>query len=296
MNAARSPFHFGSFLLVVSAAGVPTAVTGCSSALHAQSTTLHDADFDVAWVNTSQDHAGAVTLTIAMDVSGSDSLCPVVDQATAAANGVPMKLLSPGALGSQCEEDSDGACSGKYYATCSGPSWSLTNPPTGPLAIVVHDTSGSVEVDVADMGTPRSVSVSSVTDATPGSPGQVTLTWSPAADAIEGWAPAGNVYAMTSDQFGIQNITFTPGPDSTSPALEWYGEAGGSFPAGVMVDGADISFGATTAGGAHTPGHGGTGTFVVTVESLVPTSRCDLPHCVADFYGSPSVSANWQPF
>jgi hypothetical protein len=298
VHPSRS-FRFGSCLSAAAACVASALWAGCTWAPSDQTMSLRDANFQVAWVTASQDGAGVVTLTVDLESSDDANPCPLLSpQTTVTVNGVPFALTRLGGLGSECVNDFGGSCSGRYEPICRGPQWSLKSPPTGPLAIVVSDSSARFEIDVSDMGTPRTVSVVSLANgAPPSTSGKVTLAWSPASDATRGWNPSANVYGMSSDQFGVQQISFVPAVAGTFPELDWYG-GGGVLPYGVTAQGADVSFGADSALGSNgaRPPPGGQGQFVVSALSYLPTSRCDLPNCVAYLSASPSVAADWQAY
>jgi hypothetical protein len=222
--------------------------------------------------------------------------CPIVDDAVATVNGVPMHLDNPGVPRSACYNSTLGSCGIYESAGCVGPQWSLANPPAGPLSIVVRDRSRSYELDVGDMGSPRTIAVARSSDGTTGRPGAVTLTWSPASDAT-GWTGAPDIDGMMS---GIYLVSFHPA-DAYEPymSLSWQSQ-GASLPPGVTATGPDITADARSAtlglNGGNVPFPGGPGVFSVVASSLVRPTRCDWRSCRADVQAIAAVQAEWRPF
>jgi hypothetical protein len=275
------------------------AALGCrsSSPSGAASVTLDHAALDSAWVSGTQDDAGVLTVTVALGVSSSASVCPVLTQAVAQVNSIPMQVVGAGGLGSQCEYNSEGICSDSYYSVCSSPTYTLAGAPAGPLAIVVEDSSRSLEVDVDDMGAARSIAVVSLTNATAGEAGAMTLAWSPASDTTTK-SPTGSGTPPTA--FDVASISFVP--DDGVDALQW------AEGIGITVQGADITSDSRYAfptGGSSSSSSAGdgapsapapeSGTFSVTADCPIATTRCDLGLCSAELTASPSVAAVWAP-
>jgi hypothetical protein len=187
-------------------------------------------------------------------------------------------VVSPGAVAdSPCQ---DGPCIGPQGFQCDGPSWTLQSPPTGPLAIVVSDASAKLEVDVADVGTPRTISVVSLANgASPSTPGKVTLAWSPASDAQNG-------------QLWVGQVVFDGGSESEGGTWgwAWYSDE-------MVVQGPNASVDASDADPpSPSPMDGGPGIFSVSGTTSVAISRCDFPGCTTSVNASPSVAAVWQPY
>jgi hypothetical protein len=298
------PFGAGLLFLLAACGGAPGT---------AQSMSLSEASFSQASVIGSQtvvDGGTVISLTISLGIDPQQWPCPVVDKASASLNGVAVPVVSPGAVGTACEADwSLGLCSGNTYPVCNGPSWSITSPPSGPLTLVIGDSSKTLTFDVADMGTRRAVSVARLVDASDAgaaSPGQATLTWTPMADAVDGWAPAKtNFNGYTSSEFGVTTVVFQGSVDGGSYEIDW-NSSGGSFPDNVSAAGANLTmsavggFATLNAGTGWvpwpTPGPVVAGTFTVSSTSFVPTARCDLPECIAMFTTAVSTAATWKPF
>ncbi len=274
----------------------------CKGPLQAESMTLEQAHFEVAWLTGEQDDAGVVTLSVEMG-SSNPNPCPVVGQTVVTVNGVPMRRSSPGGLYQDCADKEYDCDLGSPYTQkvtlCGGPSWTLVNPPVGPLSVIASDPATALQIDVGDMGTRRTLTLASLQDApaAPRGAGSFTLRWFPALDAIDGWFPAGPVYGYEPHQFGIQDLSWQPAAGD-GPRLEWAPDPLGE--SHVTVHGADVSAAASSAlyllNVMGIPDAPVPGVFHLSELAAFPPSRCDFPHCDAMFLAALSVSATWQPF
>lgn len=279
---------------------VSAVLAGCGNApVTLQQMSLKDAKFQVAFLTSSQVDGG-VSLDVELTSPGT-SACPSVT-ATITANGSTFHEDSPGAVVQGCvENDFSGMGCAAYGNVCTSPSWSLVSPPSGPLSIVIEDSSQTLDIEAADMGTPRTLTVST-SNAGQGDAGVAQLAWVPAQDA-EGWDPQTPPPGYLSSDFGPTQVTYASTmADGGSETLSWF-----VTNPGFTVNGANIQVQASQAVGDCNPlcqlastlpwSSGQPGTFSATATSLVPVTTCALSQCTATFSGSADSSpTSWIPF